>query len=199
MSKLICTSLKRVIIVLKIKIKKGAIKLPSTREKVHLHLKVLENPGIPINDMVNAMSEVYSTAGFDVEIVSTETLNLPHLKDLDIGICTMGNVTDEQKELFENRNNVKVNELTVYFVRSTIPPTNGCAAHPSQKPGAVVTSVASVWTLGHEIGHVLGLRHVNNNEQLMTGNGTGNITNPPPDLSSSEIETMRNSQYTTPN
>ncbi|EEM86347.1 hypothetical protein bthur0012_56690 [Bacillus thuringiensis serovar pulsiensis BGSC 4CC1] len=111
----------------------------------------------------------------------------------------MGNVTDEQKELFENRNNVKVNELTVYFVRSTIPPTNGCAAHPSQKPGAVVTSVASVWTLGHEIGHVLGLRHVNNNEQLMTGNGTGNITNPPPDLSSSEIETMRNSQYTTPN
>jgi hypothetical protein len=50
--------------------------------------------------------------------------------------------------------------------------------------------------MGHEVGHVLGLSHVNNNDRLMTGNGTANITNPPPDLSSSEITTMRNSSLT---
>jgi hypothetical protein len=58
--------------------------------------------------------------------------------------------------------------------------------------GAVVAQVAfgSV-TMGHEIGHVLGLSHVNDNNRLMTGNGTSNITNPPPDLISTEVNTMR--------
>ena len=45
--------------------------------------------------------------------------------------------------------------------------------------------------MGHEIGHVLGLSHVNDNNRLMTGNGTSNITNPPPDLISTEVNTMR--------
>lgn len=172
--------------------------MPPIRETIRLHLKILENPEIPISDMVNAIKEVYSTAGFQVEIGSTENLNIPHLKDLDVGACTFENITEELEELFEHRNSVGDNELTVYFVRTTIPPLNGCAAYPLNQPGAVITSVASVWTLAHEIGHVLGLRHVNNNDRLMTVNGTHNITNPPPDLLSTEMETMRNSQYTIP-
>ncbi len=55
---------------------------------------------------------------------------------------------------------------------------------------------ATQWTMAHEAGHVLGLSHVNNNDRLMTGNGTGNITNPPPDLASSEVTTMLNSNLT---
>ena len=43
---------------------------------------------------------------------------------------------------------------------------------------------------------MLGLNHVNDNNRLMTGNGTYNITNPPPDLIASEIQTMRNSNLT---
>jgi hypothetical protein len=50
--------------------------------------------------------------------------------------------------------------------------------------------------MGHEIGHVLGLVHVNDNNRLMTGNGTSNITNPPPDLISTEVNTMRASALT---
>ena len=42
-----------------------------------------------------------------------------------------------------------------------------------------------------------GLFHVNNNDRLMTGNGTANITNPPPDLVASEVTTMTNSALTT--
>lgn len=63
-------------------------------------------------------------------------------------------------------------------------------------PACVVVRGATQWTLAHEVGHVLGLRHVNDNDRLMTGNGTGNITNPPPDLVSSEVGTMGNSPYT---
>jgi hypothetical protein len=43
---------------------------------------------------------------------------------------------------------------------------------------------------------VLGLNHVNDNDRLMTGNGTANITNPPPDLAASEGTTMVNSPLT---
>lgn len=42
------------------------------------------------------------------------------------------------------------------------------------------------------MGHVLNLRHVNDNDRIMTGNGTGNITNPPPDLINTEVTTMIN-------
>ena len=60
----------------------------------------------------------------------------------------------------------------------------------------MVAQGATQWTLGHEVGHVLGLFHVNNNDRLMTGNGTANITNPPPDLIGTEVTTMNNSAFT---
>ncbi len=163
---------------------------------VRLHLKRLTDPTIPIDDMVANMREVFNDSGIQVEIGSDEALNLPTLNDLDVGSCTRGNTTTEQNTLFANRNNVGANDIPVYFVRSTIPPLNGCAAHPAGEPACVVARGASGWTLGHEIGHVLGLNHVNDNDRLMTGNGTNNITNPPPDLVASEVRTMDNSPYT---
>lgn len=163
---------------------------------VRLHVKTLTNPTIPINTMVESMRQVYNAAGFQVAVASTETLNLPALNDLDVGACTSGNTTAEQNQLFANRNNVGPNDIPVYFVRSTVPPFNGCAAHQPGVQACVVAQGASTWTLAHEIGHVLDLNHVNNNDRLMTGNGTGNITNPPPDLVSSERTTMDNSPFT---
>jgi hypothetical protein len=139
------------------------------------------------------MRDVYATAGIRVEHVSTETLSLPALNDCDVGACTLGSTTGEQNTLFGNRNSVGANDVVAYFVRSTVPPFNGCASHPAGRPGAVIAQGATQWTLGHELGHVLGLRHVNDNNRLMTGNGTANITNPPPDLVATEITTMLNS------
>ncbi len=167
-----------------------------TTPYVRLHVKVLTDPTIPINTMVERMRQVYQTAGIQVQVASTETLNLPTLNDVDVGSCLLGQTTEEQDQLFSNRNNVGENDIPIYFVRSTNPPYNGCAAHQDGVPAAVVARGASEWTLGHEVGHVLDLRHVNNNDRLMTGNGTGNITNPPPDLVSTEITTMKNHELT---
>jgi hypothetical protein len=91
----------------------------------------------------------------------------------------MGQVTAEQTQLFANRNNVAANQVVVYFVEAPSPVQRVCA-HPTGRPGAVVAQSATQWTLAHEIGHVLGLSHVSNNDRLMTGNGTANITNPRP-------------------
>ena len=167
-----------------------------TRPWVRVHFKTLTAPTIPAATMLARMRDVYNASGIEVELGSTETLNLPALNDLDVGACTMGNTTAEQNQLFGNRNDVGANDVAVYFVRSTVPPFNGCAAHPATRPSCVVVQGATEWTLGHEVGHVLGLSHVNDNNRLMTGNGTANITNPPPDLVASEVTTMGNSSLT---
>ena len=172
------------------------------RSRVRLHLKVLTAPNVPIATMVASMREVYSSVGIRVDHVSTETFNLATnpalqlLNTVDIGRCVRGETTQEQRDLFANRNNVGTNDVTVYLVQATNPPTNGCAAHPDGRPGAVVTRGATRWTLAHEVGHVLGLNHVNDNNRLMTGNGTANITNPPPDIIATESTTMDNSVLT---
>lgn len=165
-------------------------------ETVRLHFKILTNPTVPIDTMLESMRQVYEPAGFRVLRLSDENLDLPALDVIDVGGCTMGSSTAEQNQLFGNRNNVGDRDVVVYFVEATSPPYNGCAAHPTGRPGAVVARGATRWTLAHEVGHVLGLRHVDNNDRLMTGNGTGNITNPPPDLSSGELTTMRGSNLT---
>ena len=164
---------------------------------VRLHFKVLSNPtSFTTAQMLAGMRQVYNANGFAVQLVSTENLNLPLLNDLDVGACTMGSTTAEQNQLFGNRNNVGANDIACYFVRSTVPALNGCAAFPAGRPSVAVASVASQWTLGHEVGHVLGLGHVNNNDRMMTGNGTWNITNPPPDLTAAERATMNASPFT---
>jgi hypothetical protein len=172
---------------------------------LQVHLKILTNPNIAIATMVSAMRQVYTAAGFRVNIESTETLaNLPALLDIDVGRCVRGTTTAEQNQLFQNRNNVGANDVVVYFVRSTVPPFNGCATHPDGRPGAVVAQGASRWTLAHEVGHVLSLRHVTNEPcgtpgfvptRLMTGCGTGLITGTP-NLVQSESSDMNASALT---
>src|SRR6266571_3716939 len=130
------------------------------RETVRLHVKCLTAPTrFTIDQMVSNMRLVYATAQVGVKYASFEVLTLPDLNDLDVGTCTMGNVTTEQTQLFANRNFAGPNDVVVYFVRSTQPPYNGCAAYPGGEPGAAVASGASGWTFGHEAGHVLGLSH----------------------------------------
>jgi hypothetical protein len=170
--------------------------MPANEQTVRLHVKILVEPtAFTIDQMVDGMREVFEPQGILVEIAGEERLNLPALEDVNVGPCTRGTVTPEQRQLFSHRNDAGPLDLCVYFVRSTVPPTSGCAAHPDGRPGAVVASGAPVWTLAHEIGHVLGLEHVPPTDRLMT-RATAQITNPPPDLTPAEVKTMHDSPFT---
>jgi hypothetical protein len=179
---------------------------------VRIHAKILAEPTSPtIDEMIDSMRQVFAAANIRADIITVENLNLPLLQDVDVGQCRRGQTTDEQNQLFNNRHNVRANDIVVYFVRSTAggPPLNGCAVHPTGKPGCVIVRGPSPWTLAHELGHILTLNHVESGtcpinlnppqpgmcllNSLMTCCGTDMITNPPPDLSATEIRTMNNS------
>ncbi|MEV6317919.1 hypothetical protein [Streptomyces sp. NPDC051776] len=178
---------------------------------VTLHLKFLSPPPVPVSRMLIDMRTVYNSAGIGVRVGSREDLfgtAFSALVDLDVGTCDAP-LTSEQTQLFTNVGSVGVRDLVIYFVRSTVQPFAGCAQHPANRGGAVVASTGTRWTLAHEVGHVLGLAHVDDPappdpaappaqpDRLMTGRGTFTITNPPPDINATEVVTMNASIFTT--
>jgi hypothetical protein len=178
-----------------------------------IHLKVLQQPNIPIDTMLRNMRQVYSTANIRVVVGSRENLGGPPfatLLDVNVGTCprppvSQATLTAEQVQLFQNRNNVGPNEIAVYFVRTTQPTSNGCSASTANQPSVVVAQTASQWTLAHEVGHVLGLGHLTPETcpnlggptptRLMTGCGTGLLAGTPT-VSQGEINTMIASNLT---
>jgi hypothetical protein len=182
------------------------------------------------------MREVFATAQIRVEVATRENLtaaalgaaNFTVLNDLDVGECSSANISTEQTQLFQNQNDVaatrRATEIIVYFVNSVtwtvngVPGAlNGCASFPAGLPGAAInSSIASRWTLGHEVCHVLGLGHISDvNEhtgclatipeccstpdvtRLMTGCSTTNIVGTPT-LSATEITTITGSGLVQP-
>lgn len=84
---------------------------------VRLHVKIIQQPNIAINQMIANMTQVYASVGIDVRLGTTENLNLPAtFLDIDVGGCTMGSTTTEQNQLFSNRNNVRPDYVVAYFV-----------------------------------------------------------------------------------
>jgi len=192
------------------------LKLLRDGQHVVIHIKIIDNPtNFTIDEMVEAMRQVYGNSGIGVIFKSRENLNvLPDLLDIDVGPCNSGQtMTDEQNQLFGNKNNVGTDEIVIYFVRTVLQNNattlNGCASHPNGMPGVIISNFASRWTLGHETGHVLGLAHVESPcprdqtppttvgcllGRIMTCCGTGSIpTGTVPTFDSEEVQTILNS------
>lgn len=145
--------------------------------------------------MVDAAREVYGAAGVTLDIRSFEALALPELARLVVGRCDARRLTEAQRSLFLHRSGARPTDVVAYFVDSTVPPSDGCAAHPPVAPGLVVVKGACRWTLAHELGHVLGLAHTDNSESLMTGGGTAHISCPVPRLSELELYVIGRSRF----
>jgi hypothetical protein len=181
-----------------------------SRKTMNVHIKILTQPEQPtIGERFNAMNKVYNSAGIDVNLASTEVLQgVEDLNDLDIGgaggtnisPCS-GTLTGEQDRLSEFRNGVPGKEVVVYICRHLTNANSGCAAHPESRPMAVITATAPLYTLAHEIGHLLGLKHPGTKSpvRLMNKGGTSSTAenDPLPILDESEIKKMRESTFLT--
>ena len=182
------------------------------REFIVVHFKSL----LPVNATIRGyidtqfveMQRLFAPLRIDVRRGTTEDLSgdddLDPLLALDVGPCFLGQPTDEHDDLFAHRNNAAGTDLVVYVVDTLVGGSGnllGCATHPDGQPGAaIVDNVGARWLTAHEVGHVLGLRHVTGpsagTDDLMWPNV--GWTNLPPDVSSGEASTMRSSNLTRP-
>src|SRR4030095_10668667 len=136
-----------------------------TRLKLKIHVKILKKPRASrsVAKMMSAMNEIYNSANIDAELASKEVLilddpGLAALNDLDVRSCSRNQPTDEQRDLAQFRNGVPDREIVIYVCHSLSDGHGGCAVHPHDKPMAAISATnAGLYTLAHEVGHLLGL------------------------------------------
>lgn len=170
---------------------------------IDIHVKIIYPLSIPYQVQVDNTNVWLDAYNLEIRIKSVTNLQqLTQFQTLDLRLanpmqsCLRGQTSLEQNDLYKNyRGAIPANEIAVYYVYNTIPAYGGCASHPQNFPSAVLTNFISMNVLAHELCHVLGLNHVNNDYQLMTQNGVSNISSPPPDLTGSELDIIWKSPY----
>jgi hypothetical protein len=163
---------------------------------VPIFFKTIQGAAPNIARDIQVANQVYNPHGIEFFEIGRDTNDAPALLDLDQPTCFGGQTpTAEEDHLYNLERDHARSDIIVYYVRSTNMGVRGCAAHPADRPGSVVTDSETQYTMAHEIGHVLGLAHVNDTTNLMHGGGTANITQHPPNLSNNQVNTILTSQY----
>jgi hypothetical protein len=165
---------------------------------IRVGFKFAVPPVTPIDTILNEAQDIFGSVGFLIEEAAPrENLTTPiDLSDLHVDDCILGESTMEQNELFTHRNNLGPRDIAVYVVNSVLEPEGGlfgCASPGPALPACVIAANADPATMAHEIGHVLGLLHINDMNNLMWKNA--GYTNRPPDLFIGQALTIGDSLY----
>ncbi len=183
----------------------GPVIIPQLK-RLRVHIKVLVAPSFSIQEHMDATKELFYKIGISVEYPTIEELDIPELIPLAVSNQEYGsirNMSEGQKLLYENRNNVSGNDVVVYFVeletihidgdndQSTI---GGKATHPIGKPSAVVTKYATIWAMAHELGHLLGISKHNQSDDMLMFESGGSLYTITPLISDDEAKKMLKSR-----
>ncbi len=162
---------------------------------IPVYIKIIRGATTNIARDLNSANRTYNQYDIEVFSLGQETNTAWALLDLDQPTCFLGQTpTDEEGQLFDFERDHAPSNIVAYYLRSTSLGVAGCAAFPANRPGVVVANGASRWTFAHELGHVLGLSHVSNSNNLMF-TPTASIPADPPVLTNSQLNTIRSSQY----
>ena len=169
-----------------------------TLTTIRIGLKFAVPPAFNVGAFLNEAREVYRSLGFTIEEAAPrQSLSVPtDLQDLDASGCRTSDLTGEQHELFTFRDGLGPRDIAVYIVRDVVEDNDqlgGCATHPDGVPACAVEATSSGTLLAHELGHVLGLGHSDDRNNVMWKKGSW--TNRPADLTLVQALTVQGSRY----
>lgn len=142
-----------------------------------LRLHVFENKNRSIDKLVTYAQQVFDLLDIRINVVAKEKFNA--LTDVRTGTSDLADL----RKVVTARSKV----IPVFYVLTIYPPDRGATvADPLVLLGANVT----LWTLAHELGHVLlgSKPHSTKQEEVM--GPTTNVNEPPPDFTEKERETI---------
>jgi hypothetical protein len=153
--------------------------------------------------------EVFRRNGIDVDLKlgDVASSSISQMQGVRVNGCTAA--ISSHLEMFSSVAITCPDQIVVFIVAAITDPGSerfaGCAAHPADKAGVVITEAAAAgalastagqgrWVLAHELAHVLGLDHRAGTSALMTAPATA-ITSALPVIDSTERSTMEASRY----
>lgn len=160
-------------------------------------------PGLPPNAdaLAKVVQRVFAANGMDVQCssASEELTDAGLTEEVRTGGC-VSRPSGEHARLFATAKGlVSPDQVAVFVVRRIFnaDPASGCAKHPDDIPGLVITEAAlagtstrtGLWVLAHEVAHVLGLEHTSSSRSLMFAPATA-ITASTPELSNDERKSV---------
>ena len=173
---------------------------------VRVHIRVAAKLSFDINRAIRNAQRLYGRYGIYFEIASSQSVLIPaeYAGDLEIVSteCIAGEESPEQKLLLDLFSASDMVGVTAIFVSMLSGATLGCASHAAYRAGVIVSSFAPIWTLAHEVGHVLlgqyyTPHHTSSDGNLMfAGTATQTRVNDPT-LEVSQLNQMRRSPYLT--
>lgn len=181
----------------------------SCTHKVGLHLYSIAIPSIGALTTLRNAQRVYGKYGINIDMRSGQSLVLTAgqtstLSSLDTS-CKWDSSSLEQRQLYELSNPTATpNTIRVFYVQNIMQPDgsplDGCAGHDINKPAVAIRAAAQIWTMAHEIGHVLlgsGYLPVHHalTSNLMCGAAN---TKHPPDLDTTQIAAIKRSPLCVP-
>ena len=171
---------------------------------VRLHLRQLYQVEFDVLDSVKRAQKVFGQVGFLIEVVSSKSMSmdaasLQTLNSIQTS-CTPGRSSADQLAVFRRFGVQDLHSITTFFVQTLMDTEryeqNGCAAHAPDAPAIFVGSVATPWTLAHELGHVLIGRqsgHMQSDGHVMSP--TWMIGTENPAFTEPQVKLMRKSPY----
>jgi len=180
------------------------VNLRSEPLKLPVHVRrVVDTTTFSVADMIQALNKTLYESGTGViaQLASDKHLEAQEFEQIETPKFELASATHKMDELYKKRDGIPDDEVCVYVVKKfvladgTEPTYVGVGEQPGES--AVIKSECSRYTLAHEVGHTLGLRHNNQDGSLMY---PITLVNPPhtPLILQNEVNTLRSSSLLKP-
>ncbi len=160
---------------------------PKYTKRIPIHIRSIAQPTFDLRKSLAYTQGLYASIDVHFDIQSNQGMALKKNDLIKLstinGACTYNQSNAEHTLLYKLAGLTKKDGLVVFIVKGIQKPNggilNGCAGFLPGSPSVIVSSTASIFTIAHEIGHVLlgayAPSHTKSKRNIMFGGGTNNI------------------------